>query len=68
MAQIKDYYKEASEQLFGFYTSLIEAGFTNEQSFELIRTSVSNSAIENMVIGYKEYVKHEKVRTALRGE
>lgn len=49
MTDIATYYKEASGQLFIFYTSLIEAGFSSEQAFELVRTCMNNSAIEQMV-------------------
>lgn len=49
MGDCSAYYKEASGQLFIFYTSLIEAGFSNEQAFELVRTCMNNSAIEQMV-------------------
>lgn len=49
MGDCSAYYKEASDQLFIFYTSLIDAGFTNEQAFELVRTCMNNSAIEQMV-------------------
>lgn len=49
MTDCSTYYKEASDQLFIFYTSLIEAGFSNEQAFELVRTCMNNSAIEQMV-------------------
>lgn len=49
MTDYRVYYKEASEQLFIFYTSLIESGFSEEQAFELVRTCMNNSAIEQMV-------------------
>lgn len=67
MMDIATYYKEASEQLFIFYTSLIEAGFSSEQAFELVRTCMNNSAIENMMNSYEYKLtrKYERTRTAM---
>lgn len=73
MKDINAQYKEASEQLFIFYTALVDAGFTNDQAFELIKAYVSRQVVENMMDSYirrnnNDRIDYEKLRTAMRGE
>lgn len=61
-----NHYKEVSNQLFIFYTSLIDAGFSNEQAFELVRTCTNNSAIEQMVNSIRRASENARLSEKLR--
>lgn len=48
--QLSMFYTALSEQLSMLYTALDDAGFTNEQAFELIKAYVTKSVIKNIAM------------------
>ena len=43
-------YREITDELYAFYTSFIESGFSDAQAFELVKTYCNTANVENMIL------------------